>query len=693
MNVQADPGLRAPPAVVTPPATAQRPPAGLLRILRRRRWWIVGTTMVALAAAVALAELVQPHYTAATRILYAPPARADVARTEREAAVESQALVLAARGLLARVVAEEKLAAHPAFGARRADLRTRLLARLRLAREPADPAAKALHILERSVATRRIGDSLVFEVAVTTPEPALSARIADAIARLYVAEEAGRQAGDAGTGRGDALRERLREAEARIAQMRAEHNATDPFVTEQMLREASARLVAARTRVAELGQRLDRLRALERRPDAEDVPDTLQTGTLAPLRAALAAARAQAGELSARLGPRHPAVASAETEQREALERLRREVARLARAAASERDRARADEAAIAAEVERLRTEVLAASEAAARLRELERDAAVSRAAHDAYLAGLRAREAGAAAPTPTRVIAPALAPAVPSSPPRLLVIAAGLLLGLGLGSGLALLAERLDDRLREIDRFAAVAGVPVLAVLPDGRRLSARRFGTLARAETRGERAGRNLGIAYPSAERLDALYRLASALGIAEMGPAARTVVFTSPEPTDERPACAIDLGLAVAAGGRAVVIVDADTRGRQLSRLVGAQNAGIVEVIEGQATLADAALSDHLTGLQVVPLARASAPRFARFAPERIRTALAAAADEPADLLLDVSDPHDQSIAPSVLALADAVVVVVRNGVTHAETLRRAMAALRNAGARVTGLVVVV
>lgn len=692
MNVQADPGLRAPPAVVTPPATAQRPPAGLLRILRRRRWWIVGTTMLALAAAVALAELVQPHYTAATRILYAPPARADVARTEREAAVESQALVLAARGLLARVVAEEKLAAHPAFGARRADLRTRLLARLRLAREPADPAAKALHILERSVATRRIGDSLVFEVAVATPEPALSARIADAIARLYVAEETGRQAGDAGTDRGDALRERLREAEARIAQMRAEHNATDPFVTEQMLREASARLVAARTRVAELGQRLDRLRALERRPDAEDVPDTLQTGTLAPLRAALAAARAQAGELSARLGPRHPAVASAETEQREALERLRGEVARLARAAASERDRARADEAAIAAEVERLRTEVLAASEAAARLRERERDAAAARAAHDAYLAGLRAREA-AAAPTPTRVIAPAVAPADPSSPPRLLVIAAGLLLGLGLGSGLALLAERLDDRLREIDRFAAVAGVPVLAVLPDGRRLSARRFGTLARAETRGERSGRNLGIAYPSAERLDALYRLASALGIAEMGPAARTVVFTSPEPTDERPACVIDLGLAVAAGGRAVVIVDADTRGRQLSRLVGAQNAGIVEVIEGQAKLADVALSDHLTGLQVVPLARASAPRFARFAPERIRTAIAAAADEPADLLLDVSDPHDQSIAPSVLALADAVVVVVRNGVTHAETLRRAMAALRNAGARVTGLVVVV
>jgi Mrp family chromosome partitioning ATPase len=404
--------------------------------------------------------------------------------------------------------------------------------------------------------------------------------------------------------------------------------------------------------------------------------------------------RRQAADQQARLGPRHPAVAAADSQMRETRQQVQDELARLMRAAAAEHERASAQEAAIERRVAALQAEARTAGEQAARLRELERDAATRRAVHDALL--VRAREADAAPParsSATRIIAPAIPPASPSSLPALIVVAASLLLGLGAGSGLAFAAERLDDRVRDIDRFAAIGGVPVLAVVPEGRRLSARRFRALAVAPDAASRKGRSLGVAYPSAERLDALYRLASALGIGLMGPSARTIVFTSPEPTDSRPACVVDLGLAVAAGGRGVVIVDADTRGRQLSRLLGAGDGGLVDVLEERASLADVALTDHLTGLKVVPLARATASRLARFAPSRIRAAVETTGEEPVDLLVDASDPHDHVIVPSVLALADATVMVVRNGHTRARTLQQAMAALRNSGVRVTGLVVIV
>jgi uncharacterized protein involved in exopolysaccharide biosynthesis len=677
---------------------------GLLRTLRRRRGWIIAATMLALAAAVAYEVLTVPRYTAAVRILYDPASQhADDARSSEAAiaAVESQPYVLSARTVLGKVAAQENLATHPLFGQRPSGLRVRLLQPIGLAQEPREPADKALRLLERRVTAVRIDQSFILELAVTTEDAALSARLANAIAQTYLDEEAGKRAeagrrvGTEMASRLEEARTRLRDVETQIERLKAEQKLANSPQDEQQLRELSAQLVAARTHTGELRDRLDQLRAAERRRvEPDTLPESLQSKQLAVLLASLGDARRQATDQQARLGPRHPAVAAAEGQLRETRQQVQDEVARIARTTAAELERAQSQEIAIERSVEKLKAETFAAGEAAARLRELERDAATSRAVYEGLM--LRARDVDAAPgarASATRIIAPAVVPLSPSSPPAFAVIAASLLLGLGLGTGLALLAERMDDRLRDIDRFVAVSGAPVLAVVPDGRRLSARRFGSLAMNRARAQGSGRGLGVAYPSAERLDALYRLASALGIAAMGPEAQTIVFTSAEPTDERPACVIDLGLAVAAGGRQVVIVDADTRRRQLSRLIRAGHTGVVEVLEEHAKIRDVVLTDHLTGLQVLPLSRATASRLARFSADRIRAAVADDADEPVDLLVDASDPHDQVIAPSLLAMADATVMIVRNGITRARTLREAMSALRHAGVRVTGLVIVV
>jgi len=61
-----------------------------------------------------------------------------------------------------------------------------------------------------------------------------------------------------------------------------------------------------------------------------------------------------------------------------------------------------------------------------------------------------------------------AMPPAVPSGPNMPLILGGGLLIGLALGTGLALLRERIDQTYTDGDSLqSAFPGVPVLAVIP----------------------------------------------------------------------------------------------------------------------------------------------------------------------------------------------------------------------------------
>jgi polysaccharide chain length determinant protein (PEP-CTERM system associated) len=66
------------------------------------------------------------------------------------------------------------------------------------------------------------------------------------------------------------------------------------------------------------------------------------------------------------------------------------------------------------------------------------------------------------------RILDPANLPQRPVKPDRRKILAIGLLLGLGLGGGLAYIREQMDDTFHTLDEIKAfVAGVPILGVIP----------------------------------------------------------------------------------------------------------------------------------------------------------------------------------------------------------------------------------
>jgi polysaccharide chain length determinant protein (PEP-CTERM system associated) len=74
-------------------------------------------------------------------------------------------------------------------------------------------------------------------------------------------------------------------------------------------------------------------------------------------------------------------------------------------------------------------------------------------------------------APERVKIIDPPQDPTIPTSPARILFVIAGIVGGLAIGIGLAIVAEMLDQRLRTSHDFTGITSVPVLGRLPNSGR------------------------------------------------------------------------------------------------------------------------------------------------------------------------------------------------------------------------------
>src|SRR3954454_17849621 len=208
----------------------------LIQVIRRRRKSIMWTAAVPVLLALAYGLLATPLYTASTQILIDPRDRRIVTNEVMPetlapdggiAVVESQLLVVTSDTVLRRAGLAAQLDTDPEFGGSPAGfagkLRTTLAAfGLDLdAGDRSDPELKALRQLKRRIGVKRSDKAYVVDIYVTTEAKDKSVRLADAIAQAYLDDQtnaratATGRASDALSGRLDALRTRLEEAEDR----------------------------------------------------------------------------------------------------------------------------------------------------------------------------------------------------------------------------------------------------------------------------------------------------------------------------------------------------------------------------------------------------------------------------------------------------------------------------------------------
>jgi len=236
-------------------------------VLWRGRYTILWT-MAASLLIVMLFVLIVPHrYTAVTQILIDPTdfhaagSELTPVNPSNDAAlmqVESQVRVLTSDSVLRRVVKADSLDIDPEFTGQRSWFDDGY----------GDNTLTALNALRRAISVKRTERTYVIDVSVSSRDPAKAARIANAIAQAYLAEQtdvrsdAARQVSQSLTARLNELKDRVRDAENRVETFKARNNILDSSgqpVNEQQLTELNNQLGIARARTAAAKARLDQI--------------------------------------------------------------------------------------------------------------------------------------------------------------------------------------------------------------------------------------------------------------------------------------------------------------------------------------------------------------------------------------------------------------------------------------------------
>lgn len=684
----------------------------LIRVIQRRRKSILWTAAVPVVLALLYGLFATPLYTSSVQILIDPRDKRIISNEVTPetlaadggvAVVESQLLVITSDTVLRRAIRREQLAADPEFGGPAdglAGVAYRGLDAIGIdltAADRRDPELKALRQLKKRIGVKRSDKAFVVDVFVTTETRDKSVRIADALAQSYLDDQTEARAAASGRassalgGRLETLRAKVQEAEDRVVQYREEHKilaAGGILVNEQQLSEMNVQLNTARGKVADARARYDQI-TRARKTGAEGggaIPEAVLSQTIGQLRTQYAEVARQRAELGALVGPRHPSIVNLDAQIQGVQKLINEELGRIATAARSELERAQASEQALEADLEKLKQTAVSTNQASVRLRELEREVEASRAVYQAFLT--RARETGEQRSidnTNARIISSATPPRDKSWPPRLLLLAVALMGGLGIGTGVGLMREYFDERIYSRNALQALTGVPVLAVLPQlAQRVN--RWSMLA-GSVRGRR--REPAAGGQTATLIAAMRRLRDTLFNGGQPPRGHRLLVASATSGEGRTTVALNLALTAAAEGWRVLLIDADMSRATLSKtLDAAGNAGLLDLIEGRATLASVLLNDTDTGLNVLPLGNATRPDSRMPVAQDLAQRLN---DQTFDLtIFDSGATLDDDYTRPFGDMTDDILLVVRAGGPKKDDIQAALGALRLNARKVRGAV---
>lgn len=276
-------------------------------------------------------------------------------------------------------------------------------------------------------------------------------------------------------------------------------------------------------------------------------------------------------------------------------------------------------------------------------------------------------------APVTAQVVEPAAVPTDPVSIGMGTFVALGLLLGLVVGIGAAVVRSTLDTTVGDARDLASLLDAPVLGVVP---------------RDPQGGNLAASTDQLSPVAE---AFRQVRTSLGFVALSGEATTVMVTSAMEGEGKSTVVADLAIVLAQQGQSVVVVDADLRRPHLTDLFGLpEDVGLTNVLLGQLSLDQALQSGHDGSVAV--LGRGLEPPN----PADLLTIPALGA-----VLRRLAERYDVVLldTPPVLPLADAailshrcdgVILVVRADRTTSRHVLEASERLRDATARHLGTV---
>jgi polysaccharide biosynthesis transport protein len=696
------------------------------RVLWRRRWQCFSVFVLVALVGCAVLVLARPVYTAhATMVIAA--SQADLAATDQvnphlrsspstEAEVESQIQLMTSRRALMKVARDLKLNERENLPFDDQGWRSRLRAFVlekwaRLAEgdwenlvkvswfeeasederriRPAMPSDDAvLDFIRSRLKVQAIARSTTVEITFTSADPELAARAANAVAENYIESRHAARVQQA-TRATEYLKERAEQlllevkvSERAVEEARAANvlgNGRDIQQLGAEMEKVNAQL--ASTRIAE-GVARTRLEAVEAAVRQFGMVGALEPGQsrlVDRLREMEAEAQARALATQIDRGPVHPETRKAEKEHQSAqhqvvfeaqsrMSRLRTDVATEAKQVAM-----------LEAALQRLRADYDRLSSAHLTLKELERQAAASRATYEAFLGRLKQTEQVGFNDAKTWIISPATKPQRPSFPNMLQIAIAMMGAGSLASVSLAFLSEYKTRGTILSSEQIADKGLRALGIVPAVGRGNPLKYALSA---------GRG-PTSWVFSESVGSI--ATTVMEAARQRRSALVLLVTSSLPFEGKSTTATALAAKLARCNNRVLLIDADLRAPTLHRAFGIRNdRGLTDCLHPALCVSDSVYLDVRTGVSVLTAGPGHAEPLNVLRSEQLSEQMEAWRSTYDFILVDAPPVLPVADARALAPLTDLCIFVACWRKTPWKTAAYALALLADSGVSLAGVV---
>jgi capsular exopolysaccharide synthesis family protein len=348
---------------------------------------------------------------------------------------------------------------------------------------------------------------------------------------------------------------------------------------------------------------------------------------------------------------------------------------------------------------EQQRAQTLSQNEAAINYRIIQQEIETNKSLLNGLLQGAKENDVVMAGkPNNISIVDYALTPDAPVGPNRTRTVIAAFFLSIGLGLGLALFFEYLDDTVHSTEEVERGLHLPALAVIPSVGGGARRRMlpGTTALQKQNGNGTGHSeLLMNVDSRSPLAEAYRhLRTSVLLSTAGRAPKSLLVTSSLPGEGKTTTAVNTAISLAQTGASVVIIDADMRRPRLQSIFDMHGQqGLSSILSSDTSEGDMLAmvrSDEESGLNILTSGPIPPNPAELLGSDQMRRLLAVLQEHYTHVVID--SPPVSSFTDGVLisTMVDGVLLVVHGGKSSRHIVRRSKQLLNDVGAKIFGVV---